>query len=82
MEVAKNIPSPDPRIVRSLIKGRARNNEIPNPNCPHPMSAIYQIEDVVNENQRSGRPTNLFQCDICKSTLFLVDAFGNEATEG
>lgn len=76
----KYIDNPDPRILRLQAQTQAKHNEYPTTACPHPASAIGQFID--EEAGRAGRPTNLFQCDICKTLLWLVDPYGKTATDG
>lgn len=80
-DIIKNIPRPDPRIMRAREAARGRAGEIPDKGCPHPTSAIEQFVDE-EPGARYYRPTNLFQCTLCNQLLRLVDYNGRDATDG
>jgi hypothetical protein len=65
-----------------MMAGRAAAGEVRKTGCPHPMSAVGQFMDDMPGVDRSGRPTNLFECTICRNLLRLVDWNGNEAVDG
>jgi hypothetical protein len=50
-DTVNNLPTPDPEIMRALESARARDGVLVWNGCPHPMSAIYQFEDVINEKE-------------------------------
>jgi hypothetical protein len=76
----KNIPNPEPWILRAQAKGQVKAGAYKKTLCPHPVSAVDQFVD--QEPGRVDRPTNLFQCSICNSFLWLVDPHGTEAKDG
>ena len=83
-DILRYIETPEPYLIRLKAAKAALKGEMPLPHqlCPHPVSKIIQFEDVVRETDRDGRPTNLFECQLCHATLFLVDGRGKSAADG
>lgn len=78
----KNIPDPDPRILRMQYAGKQKAGEIQPTGCSHPCSALEQMVDDMGYVHRQGRPTNLLYCSICKVPLRIVAYDGVEAADG
>jgi len=83
-EVLRYIPTPEPHMLRKMARNAGKKKELPVNQmlCPHPVHAVVWMQDHINEVDRIGRPTNLFQCEICHATLFLVDGRGKSAADG
>lgn len=77
----RHIENPDPVLARLRESARAQSQVTPYRGCPHPISAIAQFVDRTGTSERLDRPTNLFQCDLCKSLLRLCDFYNNEASD-
>lgn len=78
--IIRHIANPEADTLRRQEIERAKAGTLVNVGCPHPLTAISQFAD--EEAGREGRPTNLFQCDVCRALLFLVDAHGQTASDG
>lgn len=77
-----NLATPEPYLKRTQAVSMARAGTYPKKECLHPMSAVVQMFDHLNDADRHGRPTNWFECEKCHSMLMLVDPYGRSATEG
>lgn len=83
-DTLKYIESPEPYVLRIKAVSAAKAGDMPygQAMCPHPVSSMDWLYDHVNEADREGRPTNLFECRLCHATLFLVDGNGKSASDG
>lgn len=77
-----NLATPEPYLKRQQAVSQASRGEYRKTDCMHPVSAIVQMFDHVDDRDRHGRPTNWFECERCHSMLFLVDPYGKAAMEG
>src|SRR4051794_7549264 len=76
------VDRPEPWIKRKQAVDAAKQGTYPIKQCQHPVSRINQFFDHVNDADREGRPTNLFECEVCHSLLFLADPYGRVASDG
>jgi hypothetical protein len=81
-DIVTHIGNPDPIILRDQAIAAALDGRKQATACPHPISAIEQFVDEEPGRERYARPTNLFQCGVCRELLYLVDPFGRPAAEG
>lgn len=83
-DILRYIPNPEPHLMRVKARAAGKRAELPPKQvlCPHPMHAVVWMKDFENERDRYGRPTNLFICEDCDATLFLVDGNGKSASDG
>lgn len=68
---------PDAQLMRKSEVGAAMSR--PAPACPHPLSAVEQFVD--DEPGQANKPVNLWQCTVCKSLIWLVDAHGKAVSD-
>ena len=80
----RHIHNPEATVLWEKAVAAARENRyIANAKlCTHPLSGVRQFVDEELDKDRKGRPTNLFQCDICGSYLALVDPHGRRGADG
>ncbi len=81
-QVLRHIPNPEAHLLREKAYLAAQAREYPRKGCPHPISAIEQYLDDDPSAHRESRPTNLFECSICHSLLWLVSPYGEAASDG
>ena len=78
--VLKQITHPEAQLLRKSEVEAVKAGK-PDNQCPHPIGAITQFMD----DPGSGRPevpVNLYQCEVCNETLWLVSAHGRAAADG
>jgi hypothetical protein len=68
-------------IIRNKALAAAKRGEYPRSGCPHPVQAVEQFIDEDPSTRRNGRPTNLFECTICHSLLWLINPYGEAASD-
>jgi len=69
--------NPDAQLMRKTEVLAAKDR--PATECPHPLNAVQQFID-----DRPGEPdlpVNLWQCGVCKSLIWLVDAHGKAVAD-
>lgn len=82
VDLIKHIEHPEPYLARRKAALAARSGQYPNTGCPHPVTAVQQFFDDAGTTDRQARPTNLMECTLCHSLLWLVDPYGKAAQDG
>lgn len=83
-DVLRYVDTPEPHLKRKQARSAFKGGTMPmgQIKCPHRMAAVDQYFDYLNDADRHGRPTNLFVCNDCGATLFLIDGSGKSAADG
>ena len=81
-ELLRPIYNPEAFVMRDKARAAANRGEIKKTDCRHPDAYLQQYLDTDPGRERSGKPLNLYECGICHSLLWLVDAFGVAKADG
>ena len=81
-ELVKPIYNPEAWALRNQAQGAANRGEYPKKDCKHPFAYLEQYVDTDPSVKRKELPTNLFECTVCHSLLWLVDPYGNVKSDG
>jgi hypothetical protein len=78
-ELVRPVYNPEAFVMREKLRGQASRGEIRQRECEHPQAYIQQYQDDDPLVARRGAMVNLYQCGVCHTHLWLVDAWGKTA---
>ncbi|MEM3008392.1 MAG: hypothetical protein QXU32_02350 [Nitrososphaerales archaeon] len=81
-DIIRPIYNPEAFILRNKAEHAARTGKIKRPDCSHPLQYLKQYVDEDPSVHRRNVPVNLFECGVCHSLLWFVDAWGRPASDG